>query len=251
MASTALATLFDWWWPAMFGTRPPDAARQDFAAALETTLAPVAAGPTCFVHRDFFAGNLIWLPRPRRHPPHRHPGLPGCRHRSPRLRPRLLVAGRSPRHPVRPRRARHRPLPGCPSRTGSRKLPRRLCRLRRATPPAHRRPMGAPRPPRWPPGLSAPRPPHLAPAGTGRAEPAAAPLAAALDRWIPPHRAATHRTSRRDCRAREPRCCSPPASAPACGPTDRTAKPLLPLGGRPLIDHALDRLAEAGWRPWW
>jgi MurNAc alpha-1-phosphate uridylyltransferase len=28
--------------------------------------------------------------------------------------------------------------------------------------------------------------------------------------------------------------------------TDRTAKPLLPLGGRPLLDHALDRLAEVG-----
>jgi MurNAc alpha-1-phosphate uridylyltransferase len=28
--------------------------------------------------------------------------------------------------------------------------------------------------------------------------------------------------------------------------TDRTAKPLLPLGGRALIDHALARLAEAG-----
>ena len=28
--------------------------------------------------------------------------------------------------------------------------------------------------------------------------------------------------------------------------TDRTAKPLLPLGGRALIDHALVRLAEAG-----
>ena len=28
--------------------------------------------------------------------------------------------------------------------------------------------------------------------------------------------------------------------------TERTAKPLLPLGGRTLIDHALDRLAEAG-----
>ena len=28
--------------------------------------------------------------------------------------------------------------------------------------------------------------------------------------------------------------------------TDRTAKPLLPLGGRALIDHALDRLAGAG-----
>ncbi len=28
--------------------------------------------------------------------------------------------------------------------------------------------------------------------------------------------------------------------------TDRNAKPLLPLGGRPLIDHALQRLAQAG-----
>ena len=28
--------------------------------------------------------------------------------------------------------------------------------------------------------------------------------------------------------------------------TERTAKPLLPLGGRPLIDHALDRLLQAG-----
>jgi N-acetylmuramate 1-kinase len=62
MESTALATLFDWWWPAMFGAPAPDAALQDFAAALETVLASVAAGPTGFVHRDFFAGNLIWLP---------------------------------------------------------------------------------------------------------------------------------------------------------------------------------------------
>ena len=45
MATTALATLFDWWWPAMFGTTAPDTVRQDFATALETMLAPVAAGP--------------------------------------------------------------------------------------------------------------------------------------------------------------------------------------------------------------
>jgi N-acetylmuramate 1-kinase len=64
MAETALATLFDWWWPAMFGTPAPDAARHDFATALKTMLAPVA-GPTVFVHRDFFAGNLIWLPQRR------------------------------------------------------------------------------------------------------------------------------------------------------------------------------------------
>jgi len=63
MASTALATLFDWWWPAAFGSDAPAAARRQFAAALETMLAPLAAGPSCFVHRDFFAGNLIWLPR--------------------------------------------------------------------------------------------------------------------------------------------------------------------------------------------
>ena len=63
MAATALATLFDWWWPAMFGAPAPDAARADFAAALEAMLVPVAAGPVCFVHRDFFGGNLLWLPR--------------------------------------------------------------------------------------------------------------------------------------------------------------------------------------------
>ena len=71
MADTALATLFDWWWPAMFRHAAPDAARRDFAAALETMLAPIAAGPTCFVHRDFFAGNLIWLPERDRHPSRR------------------------------------------------------------------------------------------------------------------------------------------------------------------------------------
>jgi N-acetylmuramate 1-kinase len=62
MATTALATLFDWWWPAMFGTTASDTVREDFAIALETILVPVATGPVCFVHRDFFAGNLLWLP---------------------------------------------------------------------------------------------------------------------------------------------------------------------------------------------
>jgi N-acetylmuramate 1-kinase len=63
MASTALAALFDWWWPAVFGAPAPDAAVREFAAALEATLVPVVAGPRGFVHRDFFAGNLIWLPQ--------------------------------------------------------------------------------------------------------------------------------------------------------------------------------------------
>jgi len=62
MAATALGTLLDWWWPAMFPTPAPDAARTDFAAALDALLAPLADGPAGFVHRDFFAGNLLWLP---------------------------------------------------------------------------------------------------------------------------------------------------------------------------------------------
>jgi aminoglycoside/choline kinase family phosphotransferase len=61
MRQTALATLLDWWWPAMFGAQAPDAARADFTAGLTDLLAPVAAGPRGFVHRDFFAGNLLWL----------------------------------------------------------------------------------------------------------------------------------------------------------------------------------------------
>lgn len=62
MIQATLGPLFDWWWPACFGTAPPDAARHDIQQALTDTLAPLAAGPAGFVHRDFFAGNLIWLP---------------------------------------------------------------------------------------------------------------------------------------------------------------------------------------------
>lgn len=62
MRDTALGTLFDWWWPARFGTPAPEAARTDVTQALAEMLAPLAAGPSCLVHRDFFAGNLLWLP---------------------------------------------------------------------------------------------------------------------------------------------------------------------------------------------
>jgi aminoglycoside/choline kinase family phosphotransferase len=62
MVSTALGTLFDWWWPARFGASAPAAARHDVAQALAAMLEPVADGPRCFVHRDFFAGNLLVQP---------------------------------------------------------------------------------------------------------------------------------------------------------------------------------------------
>jgi aminoglycoside/choline kinase family phosphotransferase len=62
MAQATLGTLLDWWWPAAFDAPAPPAACEDFAAALTTLLRPLADGPRCLVHRDFFAGNLIWLP---------------------------------------------------------------------------------------------------------------------------------------------------------------------------------------------
>lgn len=65
MAQTALGTLFDWWWPARYGGAAPEAARADVAAALAEMLRPVAEGPVAAVHRDFFAGNLLRLPTGR------------------------------------------------------------------------------------------------------------------------------------------------------------------------------------------
>lgn len=62
MRDTALGTLFDWWWPAAFGAAAPDAARAEVATALTAMLAPLDALPGGFVHRDWFAGNLLWLP---------------------------------------------------------------------------------------------------------------------------------------------------------------------------------------------
>ena len=59
MATTALGTLFDWWWPARHASPPPQAARDDITMALATMLEPVATGPRCLVHRDWFAGNLL------------------------------------------------------------------------------------------------------------------------------------------------------------------------------------------------
>jgi N-acetylmuramate 1-kinase len=62
MTQTALGTLFDWWWPAAFGAPPPEQAKGEVRDALAEILAPVADSPRGFVHRDFFAGNLLWLP---------------------------------------------------------------------------------------------------------------------------------------------------------------------------------------------
>ncbi len=62
MARTAAATFLDWWWPAAMGAPASAAIRAEFAAAITDLCAPLATGPAGFVHRDFFAANLMWLP---------------------------------------------------------------------------------------------------------------------------------------------------------------------------------------------
>jgi len=61
MAATAAQTFLDWWWPATFGTAPAEAQRADFMAAMHAMLAPYA-GAGCLVHRDYFPANLMHLP---------------------------------------------------------------------------------------------------------------------------------------------------------------------------------------------
>ncbi len=60
--AAACGTILDWWWPAAFGQAVPEEARTELASALDTMLAPLRDGPRVFVHRDYFAGNLMWLP---------------------------------------------------------------------------------------------------------------------------------------------------------------------------------------------
>ena len=62
MIQTAAGTLFDWWWPARYGTPAPPQARAEVTEALRQMLAVLDAGPKAMVHRDYFAGNLLWLP---------------------------------------------------------------------------------------------------------------------------------------------------------------------------------------------
>jgi aminoglycoside/choline kinase family phosphotransferase len=65
MTAATAATFLDWWWPAMFGAPPGPPVRAAFTAAMAELLAPLQAQPAGLVHRDYWAGNLFWLPRNR------------------------------------------------------------------------------------------------------------------------------------------------------------------------------------------
>ena len=244
MAAATLNPLLDWWWPEVFGAAPPAEARADLAAALAETLAPLASGPRGFTHRDYFAGNLIALPeRPAPadigildfqsaaigHPAYDLISLvEDARRDLPEdLRARAtarLLAARPDLDPQDFARA----AAICAAQRHLRVATQWVRLARRDHRPAYL----AHGPRSWR---------RLARA---LAHPAAAPLAAALDRWIPPELRANP----------APRRIAPTRAmvlAAGLGTrmrplTEATAKPLLRLAGQSLLDHALDRLDAVG-----
>ena len=183
-------------WPrCSTGGGPPCSARapltrraRTLPGALEDNAGSGSAGPVCFVHRDFFAGNLIWLPQ---RGGIRRIGVldfqdAAIGHPAYDLASLLQDARRD----IPPAVAEHchRPLPGRATRTGPGAIPRRLCRLRRAAAPAACRAVGAARPRDGRPGYLVHGPRTWRLLEQAVREPAAAPLAIALDRWIPPDR---------------------------------------------------------------
>ena len=154
------------------------------------------AGPPCFVHRDYFAGNLIWLPRrrgPRRigvldfqsaaigHPAY---DLVSLLQDARRDIPPALAAPRAAPLSRRPAGARSAGVRGG------------FCRLRGATPSARRLPMGAPGATRRPSAIPAYT--VRAPGGCCTPRCAIRPPRRLRPRWIagfPPPCAATRRGS--------------------------------------------------------
>jgi aminoglycoside/choline kinase family phosphotransferase len=62
--------LLDWYWPAMLGAPPPDAARRAYVAAWREVLPQAGRVPEGIAHFDFHVDNLLWLPE--------RPGAAAC-----------------------------------------------------------------------------------------------------------------------------------------------------------------------------
>src|SRR5581483_8985608 len=130
-------------------------------------------------------------------------------------------------------------------RPGSHRLPRRLRHLRRAAAPARGVPVGAAGGARPPAALPRPRPAHLG-AAANRAAPSGRRTArrrhGPLD--TPRHARQSARISRMTIPPRTAMLLAAGLRQRMRPLTAHTAKPLLTLSGKTLMDHALDHLAE-------
>jgi aminoglycoside/choline kinase family phosphotransferase len=61
MQAAAANTFLEWWWPVRFAAPAAASVREAFDGTIAAMLAALQ-GCESLVHRDFFAGNLFWLP---------------------------------------------------------------------------------------------------------------------------------------------------------------------------------------------
>jgi aminoglycoside/choline kinase family phosphotransferase len=63
MIEESVFEFFGWWWPAAYGdTLPKEEAAADLRRALGEMVADLPPVTPCFVHKDYFSNNLMWLP---------------------------------------------------------------------------------------------------------------------------------------------------------------------------------------------
>ena len=161
MASTALGTLFDWWWPACFGTPPPRPRETTWRRRWQPCWNRSPADRAASSIATISPATSLRLPD-HRIGDHR---LPGRRDRPSGLRSGVPAAGRPPRHPAGLAAIVPWTLSGGAAGTGLRKIQGRVHRVRGAAASSCRLPVGKACPARGPAPIPRLWTANVAPAG--------------------------------------------------------------------------------------